>query len=88
MSIDVQKVESIAEALLAVVTQFIPGANIAQDAQLIRELLHAGAALNGLLAEIRNQNDANAQEVWEKVAADFQGAVDAFDESIAAHPAA
>ncbi len=86
MTIDVQKVENIAEALLGVASQFVPGANIAADVILVKKLLAAGKDLNALLSAIKNQTDGNAADVWAAVVADGDDAVAAWEASVAAHP--
>lgn len=74
---DAAKIESLANELASVAAIFAPG-----SATAIGLLLKTGAALNGLIADIKAQTEADAPEVWQKVEDDFSHAVEAWQDSL------
>ena len=85
MNIDIAKLEEIGGLVLDVAGSFVPGAALFVRANQLKQLLEAGSELNGLLAQIRKQTDADSLQVWEAVEADYEDAVTAFRASVKAH---
>lgn len=74
---DAAKIEALANELSSVAAIFVPG-----SAAAIGLLLKTGAALNGLIADIKAQTEANAPEVWQQVESDFARSVEAWHDSL------
>jgi predicted component of type VI protein secretion system len=85
MRLDISKLEEIGGLVLDVASSFSPTGALIVRANQLKQLLEAGSELNGLLARIRNQSDADSLQVWEAVEADYSDAVDAFRASLKAH---
>lgn len=85
MKLDIAKLEEIGGLVLDVAGAFYPGASLVAHAAQLKQLLEAGAELNGLLAQIKNQTDADMAAVWNAVRADYSDAVDQFKASVQSH---
>lgn len=83
MKIDAQTLLVFAEGLLAIAEQFNPKA-----AGSIKEVIDAGAELNGLIKQIKDQTQEEAPEVWAQVSSDFNRSLSAFQASVDAHSTA
>lgn len=78
MAINSAQIEAIGHELLSVASLFSPQvAGAAAAAEAIGKLFKAGQELNGLMKEIMNQTDANADEVMKAVIADYRASADA-----------
>jgi hypothetical protein len=83
MQLDLSKIETIASTLLDIAGSFIPGANVAKDALILKQLLGAGGELNSLLTAIKTNPDNAA--VWDLIRTDYADSVYAFNASVDAH---
>jgi hypothetical protein len=72
-----------AEALVDLAQKFDP-----KDAESIRDVIDAGSDLNGLIKDIRDQTQENAQEVWDKVRTDYSENLARFQASLTSHEGA
>lgn len=89
MAVNTAQIEAIAHQLLAVAGMFNPavaGAATAVDA--ILKLFKSGQELNGLIKEIMEQTDANADDVMKAVIADYRASADGLQAALDAAAAA
>ncbi len=85
MNLNIARLEEIGGIVLDVAGSFVPGAPLIVHAAQLKQLLEAGTELNGLLAQIRAQTDADSVKVWEAVEADYADAVSGFRASVEKH---
>ncbi len=72
-----QQLEALAQTLMGLAKAFVPG-----DAGIIAGVVEVATDLNNAIHDIKNQSDANAQEVWNNVRTNAADAVEKFEASV------